>query len=127
MNRLDDRSIISNAIVRGEKKVWLFGLLKEMLKIPAGSFKMGNNIVSIKSFYMGKYEVTFAEYDQFVEATGRDKPDDRGWGRGNRPVINVSWYDATAYAKWLSQQTRQTYRLPTEAEWDTKSAKLICS
>jgi len=119
VNRLDDRSIISNAIVRGEKKVWVFGLLKpEMVKIPADSFKMGNNIVSIKSFYIGKYEVTFAEYDLFAEATGRGKPDDEGWGRGNRPVINVSWHDATAYAKWLSQQTRQTYRLPTEAEWE---------
>jgi formylglycine-generating enzyme required for sulfatase activity len=67
---------------------------------------------------MGKYEVTFAEYDKFAEATGRTKPDDEGWGRGNRPVINVSWYDATAYAEWLSQQTGKQYRLPTEAEWE---------
>ncbi|MEN8221213.1 MAG: formylglycine-generating enzyme family protein, partial [Pseudomonadota bacterium] len=64
------------------------------------------------------YEVTFAEYDKFAEATSRKKPKDRGWGRGNRPVINVSWYDATAYAEWLSQQTGQKYRLPTEAEWE---------
>ncbi len=119
VKRSDDRSIISHAIVIGEKKVWSFGLLKpEMVRIPAGSFKMGDNKVSIKSFYMGKYEVTFAEYDLFAEATGKAKPYDRGWGRGNRPVINVSWHDATAYAKWLSEQTGQTYRLPTEAEWE---------
>ena len=119
VNRSNDRSIISNAIVRGEKKIWTFGLLMpKMLRIPAGSFKMGDNKVSMKSFYMGKYEITFAEYDQFAEATGREKPDDKGWGRGNRPVMNVSWHDATAYAEWLSQQTRETYRLPTEAEWE---------
>jgi formylglycine-generating enzyme required for sulfatase activity len=69
-------------------------------------------------FAMGRYEVTFAEYDKFAQATGREKPSDQGWGRGNRPVINVSWYEATAYAKWLSQQTGQQYRLPTEAEWE---------
>ncbi|MDF1874230.1 formylglycine-generating enzyme family protein [Sulfurimonas sp. SAG-AH-194-I05] len=69
-------------------------------------------------FYMGKYEVTFNEYDKFCEATNRTKPKDRGWGRGNRPVINVSWNDAKAYTRWLSQKTNKTYRLPTEAEWE---------
>ncbi|MEN8220372.1 MAG: SUMF1/EgtB/PvdO family nonheme iron enzyme [Pseudomonadota bacterium] len=95
----------------------------QMVWIAGGRFQMGDiqddeQVASVGRFAMGRYEVTFAEYDKFVEATGRNKPDDEGWGRGNRPVINVSWYDATAYAEWLSEQTGQEYRLPTEVEWE---------
>jgi formylglycine-generating enzyme required for sulfatase activity len=71
-----------------------------------------------KPFAMGRYEVSFDEYDQFVTAAKRELPDDRGWGRGRRPVINVSWRDAVQYAVWLSEQTGKRYRLPTEAEWE---------
>lgn len=67
---------------------------------------------------MGKYEVSFAEYDQYVRATGARSPSDNGWGRGNRPVINVSWNEAVAYTKWLTKVTGHKYRLPTEAEWE---------
>jgi formylglycine-generating enzyme required for sulfatase activity len=71
-----------------------------------------------KPFAMGKYPVTFEEYDKFAAAARRKKPNDRGWGRGNRPVINVSWKDAKAYAEWLSIETGKRYRLATEAEWE---------
>ncbi|RUM51251.1 MAG: sulfatase-modifying factor protein [Marinomonas sp.] len=69
-------------------------------------------------FYFSKNEVTFDQYDRFVAATGRMPPPDNGWGRANRPVINVSWYDAKAYTAWLSEQTGAEYRLPTEIEWE---------
>jgi formylglycine-generating enzyme required for sulfatase activity len=70
------------------------------------------------TFALGKTEVTFAEYDVFAQATGRQLPDDSGWGRDKRPVINVSFNDAAAYVRWLAQQTGKNYRLPTEAEWE---------
>jgi serine/threonine protein kinase len=68
-------------------------------------------------FFLGRYEVTFAEYEQFAHTTNRTLPYDSDWGRDNRPVINISWYDALAYTQWLSEQTGKHYRLPTEAEW----------
>ncbi|MBX3331145.1 MAG: SUMF1/EgtB/PvdO family nonheme iron enzyme [Nitrospira sp.] len=102
----------------------------EMVTIPGVSYQQGDirglpsedeqpaRQVTIKPFAMGKYEVTFAEYDRYVELTGGKQPGDRGWGRGRRPVINVSWDDAVAYAKWLSQAAGKHYRLPTESEWE---------
>ena len=74
--------------------------------------------VRVESFELGKYEVTFEEYDRFTAATGRERADDEGWGRSRRPVINVPWSDAVAYTKWLSEKTGERYRLPSEAEWE---------
>ena len=63
--------------------------------------------------------MTFADYDRFADAdSSRTRPNDRGWGRGSQPVINVSQEDAKAYAVWLSAQTGKTYRLPSESEWE---------
>ncbi len=101
----------------------------EMVWIPAGTFMMGSekgdsdeipvHEVGFKNFAMSRYEITFAEYDRFAEDTGRKNPKDRGgWGRDNRPVIYISWGDATAYAEWLSEQAGEYYRLPTETEWE---------
>jgi formylglycine-generating enzyme required for sulfatase activity len=103
----------------------------EMVLVPAGTFKMGDiqgkgddfekpvHSVSIpKPFAMGRYQITFEEYDRFASATSRPLPNDRGWGRGRQPVINVSWEDAVEYSKWLSEQTDKQYRLPTESEWE---------
>lgn len=103
----------------------------EWIKIPAGEFKMGDNIgvarpddvpvhkVYLDEYYISKYEVTFDQYDKFCEETSRTKPsDDNGWGRGNRPVIRVTWNDANAFCNWLSQKTGKNIHLPTEAQWE---------
>ncbi len=68
-------------------------------------------------FFMASTETTFAQYDLYCEATGRKKPLHQGWGRDNRPAINVDWYDASAYTRWLSAMTGADCRLPTEWEW----------
>jgi hypothetical protein len=105
----------------------------EMIVVPAGSFMMGSlkselghldrespqhQVVFANPFAVGKFPVTFDEWDACVADGGCNgyAPSDQGWGRGHRPVINVSWYDAQAYVTWLSHKTRHAYRLTSEAE-----------
>ena len=107
----------------------------EMVVVPPGSFLMGSpesedgrwndegpqHQVNIEyTFAVGVYEVTFDEWDACVRAGGCGgyEPDDRGWGRGRRPVIHVHWEDVWRYADWLSEETGEEYRLLTEAEWE---------
>jgi formylglycine-generating enzyme required for sulfatase activity len=105
----------------------------EMVVIPAGRFTMGSpdsepghladeqqHQVAVRApFAVGKYAVTFAEWDACAAAGGcSERPSDQGWGRDRHPAINVSWNDAQQYAQWLSTKTRHTYRLLTEAEWE---------
>jgi formylglycine-generating enzyme required for sulfatase activity len=105
----------------------------EMAVIPAGAFLMGSpvgepersddegpqHLVTVaQPFAIGRYAVTFEEYDRYCVARGEIKPDDKGWGRGRRPVVNVNWDDAQAFCAWLSSETGQRYRLPSEAEWE---------
>ena len=105
----------------------------EMVVVPAGSFTMGSpesepqresyegpqhRVTIAKPFAVGKFAVTFAEWDACVAGGGCGgyKPKDNGWGRGNRPAINVSWEDAKAYVTWLAKKTGVSYRLLSEAE-----------
>ncbi len=107
----------------------------EMVVVPAGSFAMGSpasepgrdvdegprhSVTIAKPFAVAKFELTFDEWDVCVADGGCNgyKPDDQGWGRGRRPVINVSWDGAMAYMMWLSHKTGKAYRLLTEAEWE---------
>ena len=107
----------------------------EMAVVPAGSFMMGSpsseegrgddegpqhRVTIAEPFAVGVFEVTFREWGACVSGGGCNgyRPDDEGWGRGDRPVINVNWEDAQAYVRWLSGKTRQRYRLLSESEWE---------
>jgi len=113
---------------------WVRSLL-DMVSVAGGTFTQGRQ-VTLSDYAIGKYEVTFAQYDAFCVDTSRTLPSDSGWGRGTRPVINVSWYDAVTFCNWLSAEeglpaaysgsgttwtldrTKTGYRMPTEAEWE---------
>lgn len=71
-----------------------------------------------RPFYLGRFPVTFNEYEVFADDCGLPVPDDEGWGRGPNPVIHVSWEDAAKYTRWLSTITKCSYRLCTEVEWE---------
>jgi formylglycine-generating enzyme required for sulfatase activity len=108
----------------------------ELVVIPPGNFRMGglnsgsydttrraypiHKVIIRYSFAVGKYEVTFSQWDACVSdggCTNNPSPDDRGWGRGNRPVM-VSWKNSKEFVSWLRQKTGKDYRLLSEAEWE---------
>ena len=107
----------------------------QMVVVPSGSFTMGSpsneagrvdnegpqHVVRIEyRLAVGVNEVTFVEWAACVAGGGCRgyRPDDKGWGRGNRPVINVSWDNAQSYVSWLSKRTGKSYRLLSESEWE---------
>ena len=101
----------------------------EFVFVKGGTYQMGDAVdgrkreipvhtVTLQDFAVGMYEVTFGQYDQFCDETGREKPSDNEWGRGERPVINVSWDDANAFAVWLSAKTGLNFSLPSESQWE---------
>jgi formylglycine-generating enzyme required for sulfatase activity len=103
-----------------------------MIVVPAGRFLMGSpagqgriherpqhEVTIVRSLAVARSSVSFDEWDACAARGGcRSDVSDEGWGRGRRPTMNVSWADAQAYAKWLSDITGKTYRLLSEAEWE---------
>ena len=83
--------------------------IPEMVAVPAGR--------GVGPFELSKFEVTFAQYDVCVEHGPCQFAPDEGWGREERPVVNVSWHDSQRFAAWLSEVTGDHYRLPSDREW----------
>ena len=129
-------NFVENYVLATEKNREMGGTFQDcdvcpkLSVIPSGTFIMGRNsrhkhekpahkVTIAKPFAIGIYEVTFDEWEACFKAGGCQKiPDDHNWGRGKRPVINITWQETKEYLSWLSKKTTQKYRLPSEAEWE---------
>ncbi|RLD30518.1 MAG: hypothetical protein DRI73_10235 [Bacteroidetes bacterium] len=133
------KTVIGNDEIR-------FHVLPGFVPVRGGSFRFGADVgfgiegpdrdVVVSDFIITEQEISFADFDLFCSDTGKQKPDDNGWGRENQPAINITWYDAVEYCNWLSIQKgldqsymvdgenitcnfdKNGFRLPTEAEWE---------
>lgn len=123
---------VTTAVVAGKAFRDCADSCPEVVPLPAGRFVMGSpldeaerfgnesqHVVDIvRPFAIGRYALTFEQYDACVKDGACDNANDGGWGRGTRPAINISWDDSQRYLAWLSKKTGARYRLPTEAEWE---------
>ena len=127
----DNREILFNKnaqIELNENTIKIEGsYVPEFVDIMGGSIEMLDETIipppeptylKANSFSISRTEVTFKQYDAFCEATRREKPDDSEWGRGDRPVINITYADAIAYCDWLGSLLSKTIRLPSVEEWE---------
>lgn len=106
--------------------------LPKMILVIGGTFLMGSNTesedekpahtITLDNFSIAQTETTVEQWKYFCNATNRDMPIgpewDLNWKKILAPMVNISWEDAVAYCKWLSEKTGDTYRLPTETEWE---------
>jgi formylglycine-generating enzyme required for sulfatase activity len=126
-----DLDIKNHEIVYMQDKLNNEKLAPKMVIIPSGKGTIGSKNfrtfrnaepvyqVTINSAYaLSETEITFEQYDLFCQTAEYSCPSDEDWGRGQQPVINVTWSDAMAYTEWLTKQTGDIYRLPSEAEWE---------
>jgi formylglycine-generating enzyme required for sulfatase activity len=124
------KRLLSSALIHkrqiAENKLEKLGI--KMIGITGGVFDMGDiedhslsrsvHRVALSDYYLSSTPITFSQYDHYCAETGAREPFDSGWRRGDRPVINVSYFDAIDFCIWLSDETGFDFNLPTEAEWE---------
>jgi hypothetical protein len=93
------------------------GVILELLRVPAGSFAMGEHQVTLREFFIGKYPVTNAQWQAVMKVKGSTNCDEKFQG-DLQPVVGVSWHEARAFCMKVQEKAGRAVRLPTEAEWE---------